>query len=50
MITGVHHIAIAVPDLEAALPLYKELFGFTLHAVEHESVVGDAVPGTDVVS
>lgn len=35
MIRGVHHIAIAVRDLEAALPLYKERFGFKLHAVEH---------------
>ena len=34
MIRGVHHIAIAVPDLEAALPLYKERFGFQLHAIE----------------
>jgi methylmalonyl-CoA/ethylmalonyl-CoA epimerase len=33
-VTGVQHIAVAVPSLDAALPVYRDLFGFELHAIE----------------
>jgi len=34
MLNGIHHVAVAVPALEAALPIYRDLLGFDLEAVE----------------
>lgn len=34
MLTGIHHVAIAVPSLDAVLPLWTGPLGFKLHAVE----------------
>ena len=38
MVRGVHHLGIAVPDLDAAVETYRRLFGAE---VEHRAVVED---------
>lgn len=34
MIKGINHVAIAVESVDAALPVYRDLFGFDLHEIE----------------
>lgn len=34
MIHGIHHVAIAVPSIDAVLPLWTGALGFGLHAIE----------------
>ena len=40
MIVGIHHVAIAVPDLDAAVTFYSEAFGFDV--VQRSEFKGDA--------